>query len=92
MIYAAAIILWGALAVVGAGALAIVVGSPFALALAVGAAGATYLFQIVEASRQPGGDFMPSTVDQFVQLILWGVVLALFTLSIIWSLTSYYWS
>lgn len=90
MIYAAAVILWGALAVIGAAALAIMVGSPIALAMAVIAAGATYLFQIVETSNQQ--DFMPTSFDQVVQLFLWLVVIAMFTLSVTWSLVGHYWS
>lgn len=91
MIYAAAIIIWGVVAVIGAGALAAMVGSPIAFAMAVIAAGATYLFQIIEANREhQGGDFMPTELDQFVQLFLFLVVVTLFSLSIVWSLGVHY--
>lgn len=91
MIYAAAIIIWGAIAVIGAGALAIMVGSPLALAMVVIAAGATYLFQIIEANREhQGGDFMPTELDQFVQLFLFLAVVTLFALSIVWSIGVHY--
>lgn len=90
MIQSAAVVIWGAVSVIGAFVLGLEVGSPFAAFLAIVAAGLTYLFQIVELSR--ADSFLPTKFDDAVQLVLWLAVMATFTLSIVWSLLSHYWS
>lgn len=92
MIQSAAVVIWGAISVIGAFVLGLEVGSPFAAFLAIVAAALTYLFQIVELSRADADSFLPTTFDDAVQLVLWLAVMATFTLSIVWSLLSHYWS
>lgn len=48
IVLAIAVLVFGALSLIGAGVLAIYVGNPFGLTLAVVAAGVTYVFQCYE--------------------------------------------
>lgn len=76
-----AVLVYGVLSMVFAALLALMVGSPIAMALATAAAGVTYLFQVSQ---------LHSVTDEITLRIMMGLSILLTIASVLVSLGSYF--